>query len=311
MQNDYENLDNILQAVYHARGLHCLIIGDSSRTESFELDHLDVKNNPFEALSHAESLQKLLNRISAHALDRYQCPQRVSELAQKVFDIPILFDLVFEKLSPEDLLTAMQVNRQFRDAIAFSPTLRRQMLLDKPLHSRFIFPPKRGWWGQSSGWAGSDDSSDGLSDPSGSVASDSSDSGNKILDVMVHFFGSVPKVGPRRKKMYVCNPPVTSMGAYMSCCSGLRRSDAHGISYPDEFGSKVYTVRNGVGLTMGDLCEAAATIFDDHEDCGTDAQSCDDLDEPIEHDIYFYTLVTLDSEDPALALGFPNSTRPV
>lgn len=70
----------------------------------------------------------LVDGISPQEFATY-CPPHAKGLAQKVFDIPELLEMILEHLNAITLLGAQEVNRQFHDAVNASTKLQKKLWL--------------------------------------------------------------------------------------------------------------------------------------------------------------------------------------
>lgn len=204
------------------------------------------------------------------------CPPHATGLAQKVFNIPELLEMILENLDMNHLLGVMCLNRQFHDAVEYSPKFQKRLSLvpqedfHLPLNQESL---PRIFMDINNGETGS----------SGYPA------WNQEV-VVAEFFDTLPRLGPRCRRMLVANPPVKEMKAFVNCCP-MRNGGVHVEA----------RVRNEKGVTMGDLLDMATQLMRRHLHCAhaSWAQHSDE-DGTVKVNVSFEALITLRDADPRL-----------
>lgn len=81
-----------------------------------------------------------VGKLSPQVLNE-RCPQRALALAQRVFDIPELLEMIISKMSIQEIIVAQRVNKQFRDAVNSSVVLQRHLALRAESNSGYLQVP--------------------------------------------------------------------------------------------------------------------------------------------------------------------------
>lgn len=219
------------------------------------------------AQSDVRGLDTFFRDIATSAIQQEERTANAKETAQKVFDIvEILEQVLLHVDCARDVLEAMRVNRQFRDAVLGSSKLQRKLSLlpdlDAYLHVTdandmisYCSLPSAEWC---------------ILTFEGRIAFDNADTDRD--GVQVRFQGQQPKLGSRCRQRYFCQPPPEEMFVFVGCCDDS-------------------VVKNDAGLTVGDLYEVA----EKHLICASAA--CIPIEEVW---ITFRGGVKLRSDDPLL-----------
>lgn len=186
-----------------------------------------------------------VNRRNLSILVPERCPSHATGLAQRVFDIPELLEHILRYLEIPALLEAQRINRQFRDAVETSTRLQRKLSL-LPHSSRTFYAPF---------------ALRGLASlkcrliPSGTrKMGESERSLHFVLEA--RFYGPLPKIGSRCRRMLIMQPPVTSVKVYQDCC--------HARSVPSD---SPFILSNPSGISIGDLLRTAQVMRTQHRQC--------------------------------------------
>lgn len=224
--------------------------------------------------------------------------------AQRVFDVPELAEAILCMLPAKDLISATQVNHAFYGTAVTSPKL--QMLLGLRIDSSC-------YWRSNFGQGGYDHPAFSYHDEGAFAGfqcgldwnykwtSDPKQSLDKAKVKAcfswargINDDSKLPKVGPRIRKMLVCQPPILEVTAEPSCCVPVARWARYTTSSPPPQALSI--IRSDTGLTIGDLLDAAAATIEEHRQCPHAKRQARDGG----IDVTFTGYLTLVAGDPAL-----------
>ncbi|KAK3661628.1 hypothetical protein LTR56_000116 [Elasticomyces elasticus] len=187
--------------------------------------------------------------------------------AQKVFDLPELLELVLEYVEEVDVLRFHQVNRSARASIDGSPRLQSRLSLridsmDKP--RRYPFGNVNSITPMTSGFICNPNTPGRRyhADAPGPFPED------RVL-VQARFelpASGVGKIDTRCRSMHVAQPPIKDMQLRLRCCDK---------ALLDEHKSDIHS---DVGVTIGDLWDAAVKAQEEHRLCPHASRSLHDTD---------------------------------
>ncbi|KAK4892519.1 hypothetical protein LTR27_008983 [Elasticomyces elasticus] len=187
--------------------------------------------------------------------------------AQKVFDLPELLELVLEYVEEVDILRFHQVNRSARASIDGSPRLQSRLSLridstDKP--RRYPFGNVNSISPMTSGFICNPNTPGRRFhvDAPGPFPED------RVL-VQARFdlpASGVGKIDTRCRSMHVAQPPIKDMQLRLRCCDK---------ALLDEHKSDIHS---DVGVTIGDLWDAAVKAQEEHRLCPHASRSLHDTD---------------------------------
>lgn len=220
------------------------------------------------ATEEIEFLRIYLSSFIAASFYTEYCPPSATSLAQKVFDIPELFELILLKLEKADLLTAQCVNRQFRKVIGTSSVRLQRRLSLVPHPSPYLWLPFEsrilGAVFKMSSWL-----IDGVEVKVYPAHTGQIDQGNNTHSAHSYtavisgsFTLPIPDYGPTCRRMLICHPPITEMKAITKCCEPVPLLVTSAQSK-----AATHTVSNPAGLTLGDLSDSAKQLEEQHRHC--------------------------------------------
>ncbi|KAI5369866.1 Putative F-box domain-containing protein [Septoria linicola] len=269
-------------------------LADSSASVSSAILRAVLK----QAQSSAAGLDGHLRNTGRPSLYAERCPDGARELAQRVFDVPELLELILSKLPVLELLKSYRVNRQWHSAIESSANLQRQLSLRPDTVDGYFQNVFQGricgevlpGFGTRSGFS----THRGLSSREETIP------GNEILfkadfASSTDYYAMPGKCGTRIRKMYVCQPPIKEMNTYVECC---RYNFNH---HTDDHDRPSAVVRNEKGLTIGDLLDKTNEMLDLHKYCqNAEVFMLDDETGEVKNEVSFRGTVELKEDDPLL-----------
>lgn len=165
-------------------------------------------------------------------------------VAQKVFGVNELLELILGFVAMPDILAFQQVNRSSCLAIENSTELQRKLsLLGDHRESSLRLPFAQFSHGSSGGFfCGSH------WEPMPEEAS--------IKAGFANACAGLPRIGAKWRRMYICQPPLTEMDAFLPCCGwvSVHSSPAQAIQSSD-------------GITMGAVWDATKFLIEQHRLC--------------------------------------------
>ena len=217
-----------------------------------------------EAVAHAQRDLKELEFSDCLDQSFYAEKQTTSSIAvHKVFSIPEILENILRELTIIDILDVQQVNRTFRDTVNSSPMLQRQLFLaaDKSCNLRALERPHR---------------SSELNSEAVIVSCvhypDEDCAFAHGYELFARFESRLLKTGSRVRRMYICQPPITSMTYRPECCRGATRLEW--TEFGDAWFNRIKawdaeppTIENDDGLTIGDSYDVAADLQIAHKMC--------------------------------------------
>jgi len=219
------------------------------------------------------------------------CPPHALGLAQRVFDIPELLEMILDRLSIRGILLVQIVNRQFRDAVKTSTVMQRELYLlphvskNVSLHPEFRNLDFR--LTTQVGLPGSTPEDD--DDPEEFYSKAAKDIRNRTLSIAINKLWLPEEritIQPTVRRMLIVQPPIYEMGISSKCC----------VPAGDE---GHFRVVNDNGITFGDLEDATAKLEKDHMYC-RHAPRCliSSEDGSVDVRAEFRTRILLDVDDP-------------
>ena len=263
------------------------LLKDASRniTDSDELVQKLTK-----MLANVDGLDHMLGEVAHPSYYNEFCPADSDHLAQKVFNIPELLELILIKLDVRDLLVVQQVNRPFFNAVETSIKIQRKLCLQKDPKSHhqtpFQCPSANSFPGFSCNStarnvAGRQTKADGTSD-----------------EEVTAMFAQKVKIGSRIKQMLICQPPVQDMEVFALCCRHMPYMPDR-REYPMPSGA-ITSISKAGGLTVGDLHRVAMKIMEEHRLCPNATLHAHHDSGEVNVCVYFQGRVTLNADDPVL-----------
>ncbi|KAK5768639.1 hypothetical protein LTS12_001064 [Elasticomyces elasticus] len=246
---------------------------------------------------------------------RMQPSERSSVVAMKVFQIPELAELIMLKLTPAAILQTMGTCKSLASTVG-SPSIQVKLGLRSPAKGNWysVFEVKRDVL--SSGWRSHRVAE--LHDTVMTRIATTEKEVRRIVDTgtaKVHAafqdqrgnLGDdgktrvlLPKIGQRGLSMFICEPPITKMDVYLSCCMSARWGRNSTAGHRDPAG----TIQNAKGLTVGDLHGATARYQAEHERCRYAAKNDHDREGRVLTTVKFEGLLQLRSDDPFVLQGY-------
>ncbi|KAK5738356.1 hypothetical protein LTR17_006075 [Elasticomyces elasticus] len=185
--------------------------------------------------------------------------------AQKVFDLPELLELVLEYVEEVDVLRFHQVSRSARASIDGSPRLQSRLSLridstDKP--RRYPFSNVNSIAPLASGFSCNPNTPGRRyhADAPGPFPED------RVLVQARFDISGVGKIDTRCRSMHIAQPPIKDMQLRLQCCDK---------ALLDEHKSDIHS---DVGVTIGDLWDAAVNAQEEHRLCPHASRSLHDTD---------------------------------
>lgn len=235
-------------------------------------------------------------------------PPNAAGLAFEVFGLAELLEQILAYLPVPDLLDAYLVNKKFRDTIQKSVKLQRKLGLLPHPESNFFMPAQPlilrtigvrltnsieriphkfigiEWYNERE----DDDENFKLIldiEPKSMRRSTPSD------PIEIKF----PRLGSRCAKMLLCQPPTYAVRMYMGCCNYPNISLV-GADLPP--GDPCFTIKNGTGVTTGNLYEAVDREREKHRFCVGYGHEQYDVKGHLRSKISLHGEVTLRGDDP-------------
>ncbi|PPJ53875.1 hypothetical protein CBER1_04603 [Cercospora berteroae] len=248
----------------------------------------------------AAGLDSHLRNTGRPSLYTERCPDRARGLAQRVFDVPELLELILSKLPVLELLKCYRVNHQWRDAIESSVNLQRQLSLRADTldgHFQNVFQGRICGYSEvlpGFGTRAFFSTHRALSSYEETLP------GNEILFKAEFastndYFRMPKKIGARVRRMYICQPPVKELKVYLECC---RYNFTH---HSDDHDRHSATVTNENGLTIGDLLDKTIEMLEAHKFCANaEVFMLDDETGEVKNEVSFRGTVVLKDDDPML-----------
>ncbi|KAM3418271.1 hypothetical protein BST61_g4272 [Cercospora zeina] len=248
----------------------------------------------------AAGLDNHLRNTGRASLYTERCPERARGLAQRVFDVPELLELVLSKLPVLELLKCYRVNPQWSGAIQSSVNLQRQLSLRSDTldgHFQSVFRGRICGYSEvlpGFGTRAYFSTHRALSSHEETLP------GNEIL-FKAEFasttdpFRMSKQIGSRVRRMFICQPPVKELRVYLECC---RYNFTHHAEDHDRHSA---TVANANGLTIGDLLDKTVEMLEAHKFCANaEVFMLDDETGEVKNEVSFRGTVVLKNDDPML-----------
>ncbi|KAK3722195.1 hypothetical protein LTR37_002628 [Vermiconidia calcicola] len=180
---------------------------------------------------------------------------RATVLAHQVFDTPELLEHILSYLDNSDLLLAYRINHQFCSGIQGSPRLQRQLGLQAAHNSTIHFPAAL-----SSYWLFSTDGD--------KYFSLRTLEGMKIL-LTIQPQAPITRLGTRCRSMLLCQPPISRMKVFVSCCAPNKSGfGIFGSTQIDPPPLEILSAMEGSqGITVGDVNDAVTRLSAYHRLC--------------------------------------------
>ena len=278
--------DSIRAAFAHQEGLQSTISELCEAAKGFE--SLNVLLHKLQV--DARGLSAFLSSFIGTDFYNERCPTHARNVAQKVFDILEILELILLNAGRVNILNVMRVNRQFQSAIQGSILLQRELLLipEPGMHfhcteiedliSGVSVDTAVEYWRHDL----YDDEQENIS----GLAADEDGIMVRLSSITMH---PIPQA---YRNMYFCQTPVKEMESMTDCC---RDTDAfmpaHALS----------TVKRDSGVTIGDLYNEAERLFKKHQHCPNSTWMCQDSHGNARVLVQFAAIVKLKADDPILA----------
>lgn len=263
-----------------------------ARNSQGSIDREDLARSISQMQASVQHIDTLLREVIGEESYTAQCPAHATGLAQQVFDVPELLEMILVNLSIEELLAAQFINRQFRDAVNSSTKLQRKLSLlphtSKDFYAPFEENVAPGFYFYSR--ASQEDLLTDLQvlrEPIGT---------ERWPEAMqAKFDPELPKIGDRCRRMLVFQPPIKEVRVLTTCCArwSARHTD---IQMKDSD-----IVRNEDGITVGDLLDAASALKEHHSQCvWADSELHDPETGVVEVQTVFETAYPMRRDDPII-----------
>ena len=191
-----------------------------------------------------------------------------SHAVHAVLEVPELVENILSHLTVSNLLSAQQVNKTIFEVVRTSLRLQRQVGLLADTNAFFCMPlamfQRSGRYDcEPPGFSLMSLAASKRRNPSSRSRSThfikQPDNSIKIsATFMLDAAGRLPKIGDRCMSMYICQPPITEMEAFTSCC----QYPFSRIGSPDHArGSRPSRLIAAPGLQVRHLYEAAAELL--------------------------------------------------
>lgn len=207
-------------------------------------DELAIRDALESMQTDVDGLETFFRTITLSQLYNEQRPPNAKDVAQKVFEIPEILEMILMKLEPVSLLVVMQTNPLFRDSVLASVKLQRRLSLLPDNDCHFDTLP--------AGHVMPGFKCRLYTTVRGLMADE------EVLNVEFH---RKLKLGARSRAMGFCQPPLTEMKVYINCCA------AHASARPFLPKPALRTVRTEAGLTIGDLYDEHERMLKEHRNC--------------------------------------------
>ncbi|KAK5127052.1 hypothetical protein LTR85_008411 [Meristemomyces frigidus] len=226
----------------------------------------------------AASMPALLQQITVEE----RTSPATALVAEKVFEIPELFERILCNLDITDLLKAQQVNHRFFETIQSSPMLQWHMGLAPDAKHDFRLTLEN----RIRGFMFSTDAS---------MYARQIDGDN--VAVRLQLFGRVamPKLGERARSILICQPPLKSIALFVDCCSGM-----YSTFQQQQLATPISTITSDTGITLGDIIDAAKAVKDQHRTCPRAREHEHDAQGNVDVNINFEGVLPVAATDKAL-----------
>lgn len=232
-------------------------------------------------------LQAQLAHLTTPEFYNEQLPSEARVTAQHVFSsVPEILELIMREPSADELFRVQSVNRQFRDAVKGSKNLRTAMGLEAVTGCDFKLVE---WFGYEFSLGMTDD----VPLPPGLATAKEDGAAEHWTSIVVQFRSIPLKIGSRRREVLICQPPITKMRAYATCCAPRNQYQKPILAI--EHANAV--VKNEDGITIGDLYDAAEELEQEHKGCVNAHWRCHDMLGNVEVGVVFHGPVRLREGD--------------
>ncbi|KAK5735843.1 hypothetical protein LTR17_007855 [Elasticomyces elasticus] len=241
-----------------------------------------------------------------------QPSERSSIVAEKVFRVPELAEMVLLELTPAAILQAMNTCKDFASSIT-SPGIQAKLSLRRQIKGHWYSPFEIRDNLISISWRSL--RTPQLHNIFQTRIATTAEEADRIVQTRVATvyatfqdqMGSddmtrspLARIGKRGLSMFICQPPITEMDVYLSCCMPGSR----GRSYTAGNRKSAGTIRNAKGLSVGDLHRATAEYQKQHELCPHADKYSHDGEGRVLMEVSYEGLLQLRADDPFVLQGY-------
>lgn len=292
VQSEEMTLFDMKRIIKHHRNATKSLNDLLRRLEQAHIGHLEVIRSVLPARDSLDAMAENIRSMASFVASQDICSHTGGVLAQKVFDIPELLEMIFEQLSLSDLLAVQKVNRQCRDAVDGSLRLQRRLGLS-PHNTRSIYSPFQKRIGDyfhfnfenPSDWYARNNETQNRDAVLFELLEEEDKKHALLVNITDRIDDEEQTIGSKGRRMLVMQPPLDELHALTNCCM----EDTHD------------TVDNESGITVGDLIDKTRELQRRHRNCinAQLSQLCP-VDGHVEVLVTFRALLQLDVKDPII-----------